>query len=656
MLSRSIVAALAACMLLLGSAATAPAKPAHHGKPAAHAMRAFPMVLPADMPMLNAGAASQPSPLSPTMGACVTLTNTNWINGTSAKLCGVESGYNKNVTVYPGIRYATAVRWQGPVVNLLSSVNLPSSFGSACPQTPTTNIPESSMSEDCLFLNVWTPPASITPPAGGFPVMVFIHGGAFMSGAGSLPTFDGTAFAANNHVILVTLNYRLGPLGFLYTSTLYPTDYGITATGNFGILDQQMAMKWVAQNISAFNGNPGHITLFGESAGAMSVGLHLHSIPGSSGYFRAAIMESNPVGLLYHDVLAGGVGPAATISNQFLYTLCTKLPLFHSCKNGVLGDAQTTTTNMVINAMKSFPGLGQADTDYVDGYISMRALPWQPVIDHSLIVSQPYQGYATGIAAKPVLFGVNQDEGVVFGALIASIFSEIRFSTPGASPDPTDYQNTINLSFGSYTVAPAIAAANSRYNGAAANDPPNYQPGANYYSSYGQAAANAVTDYDFAAGNIVMANQSSAAAVYAYYFDEAPLWDFYGTTDNNACGPKTSGGGGYVCHGAELPYVFNSLPNVAPVAPSQAELDLATAMNAAWAAFATSPGAPGYPFLGQYSGDPTGLVGGAVTLDDKNISILPDPPAPKTQSIDPNHVFGIWAGYYPLPPPTGTRH
>src|ERR1700759_2165586 len=216
MSSRSIAAALAACLLLLAPTAAAPAKSAHPAglTAAMRALGALPSVVPAEMPMLNAGAPQHANPLSPTQGACATLTNPTWVNGSSAKLCGGLSGYNGKVTVYPGIKYATAAGWTNPQPNQVSSTNLPPNFGPLCLQASKT-IPLAAMSEDCLYLNVWTPPSTSTPPAGGYPVMVFIHGGAFVSGGGSLPSYDGTAFAGNNNVILVTLNYRLGPLGFL---------------------------------------------------------------------------------------------------------------------------------------------------------------------------------------------------------------------------------------------------------------------------------------------------------------------------------------------------------------------------------------------------------------------------------------------------------
>src|SRR5713226_5163310 len=131
--------------------------------------------------------------------------------------------------------------------------------------------------EDCLNLNVWTP----DPSGGGLPVMVWIHGGAFMRGSGALPTYDGSRFARDG-VVCVTINYRLGADGFLYLGD------GIA---NLGLLDQIAALIWVQENIAAFGGDSDNVTIFGESAGAFSVSTLL-SMPRAWGLFRRVIAQS----------------------------------------------------------------------------------------------------------------------------------------------------------------------------------------------------------------------------------------------------------------------------------------------------------------------------------------------------------------------------
>ncbi|MBV4411375.1 carboxylesterase/lipase family protein [Enterobacteriaceae bacterium YMB-R22] len=140
-------------------------------------------------------------------------------------------------------------------------------------------------SEDCLYLNVWAPAARSTP----LPVMVWLHGGGFTLGAGSLPPYNGDALAARG-VVLVTLNYRLGHLGFFAHPALTGED-PLGQTCNFGLLDQIAALAWVRDNIAHFGGDPGNVTLFGESAGARSV-LSLLASPLAGGLFHKAIIQS----------------------------------------------------------------------------------------------------------------------------------------------------------------------------------------------------------------------------------------------------------------------------------------------------------------------------------------------------------------------------
>src|SRR3712207_215533 len=142
-----------------------------------------------------------------------------------------------------------------------------------------------SMSEDCLYLNIWTPGLD----GARRPVMVWIHGGAFVTGSGSTPWYDGTRFAARGDVVVVTLNYRLGAFGFLHLADLIGESF--VGSGNAGILDQAAALAWVRDNIAAFGGDPENVTIFGESAGAMSVGTLL-ALPAARGLFQRAILQS----------------------------------------------------------------------------------------------------------------------------------------------------------------------------------------------------------------------------------------------------------------------------------------------------------------------------------------------------------------------------
>ncbi|MBS1122893.1 MAG: pnbA, partial [Deltaproteobacteria bacterium] len=144
-------------------------------------------------------------------------------------------------------------------------------------------------SEDCLVVNVYSPGAD----GKHRPVVVWIHGGAFIMGSGSQPLYNGTSFALHHDVVVVTLNYRLGVLGFLYFGDLLGDAY---AEGNYALLDQIAALRWVRDNIAAFGGDPDAVTVMGESAGAVSVATLL-AMPAAQGLFHRAILQSGASGL-----------------------------------------------------------------------------------------------------------------------------------------------------------------------------------------------------------------------------------------------------------------------------------------------------------------------------------------------------------------------
>ena len=208
------------------------------------------------------------------------------ITGTTAD--GVRS--------FKGIPYAAApagdLRWKPPqAVAAWEGVRECNAYGPDCPQAP---YPQASLyysqprkqSEDCLYLNVWT---AATRAGEKRPVMVWIHGGALTRGSGATGVYDGAAFAKKG-VVLVTINYRLGPLGYLAHPEL-TAESPQHSSGNYGVLDQIAALKWVQKNIAAFGGDPSSVTIFGESAGSWSVNTLVAS-PLAKGLFHRAIGES----------------------------------------------------------------------------------------------------------------------------------------------------------------------------------------------------------------------------------------------------------------------------------------------------------------------------------------------------------------------------
>lgn len=215
----------------------------------------------------------------------------------NGSLSGITEG---STSVFKGIPYAAppvgSLRWRAPQPAENWEGTYPANkFAPACMQIPP---PEGSFSqvefypepeptsEDCLYLNVWTEAPSADDRR---PVMVWIHGGGFSQGSGSMPTFNGKAFAKKG-VVLVTINYRLGIFGlFAHPELTEETNY--KASGNYGLLDQVAALKWIQNNISAFGGDPGNVTIFGQSSGAGNVNKLLAS-PRTKGLFHRAILQS----------------------------------------------------------------------------------------------------------------------------------------------------------------------------------------------------------------------------------------------------------------------------------------------------------------------------------------------------------------------------
>jgi para-nitrobenzyl esterase len=203
-------------------------------------------------------------------------------------------GTNAAVRVFRGIPYAAPpvgnLRWREPQpVAHWDGVRMADQFGAMCTQpafrgAPNANPPK--MSEDCLFLNVWTAAASASDRR---PVMVWIHPGGYQTGSGSTPGFDGEALAKKG-VVLVTINYRLGVFGFFSHPEL-TKESEHHASGNYALMDQAAALRWVQKNIAGFGGDPQRVTVFGDSAGSSSI-ANLMGSPRAKGLFQRAVGES----------------------------------------------------------------------------------------------------------------------------------------------------------------------------------------------------------------------------------------------------------------------------------------------------------------------------------------------------------------------------
>ncbi len=224
----------------------------------------------------------------------------NEVIKTDAGLISGIKNESRDVIAYKGIPYAAAptgnLRWKAPQpASKWDGIKQCTAFAASAMQakpvpfmvyTEEFLAPPEPLSEDCLYLNVWT---GTKPSKEKRPVMVWIHGGAFTGGSGSVPIYDGEAMARKG-VVFVTINYRLGIFGFFAHPEL-TKESGYNASGNYGLLDQIAALKWVQQNISAFGGDPERVTIAGQSAGSVSVNCLVAS-PLAKGLFHRAIAES----------------------------------------------------------------------------------------------------------------------------------------------------------------------------------------------------------------------------------------------------------------------------------------------------------------------------------------------------------------------------
>ena len=243
------------------------------------------------------------------------------------------------------------------------------------------------ISEDCLYLNIWSPGTEGQKR----PVMVYIHGGAFTIGSASDPWYDGTSFATRHNIVVVSLNYRLGILGFVSLRDLTGADAGFTA--NCALLDQIAALRWVRDNIAAFGGDPAQVTVMGESAGAMSIGALL-GMPEAKGLFQRAILQSGAAG-------AGNL-TARPQAAQIAQALLTKLGL--------------ETSQLSTLAEVPFETLLQIQPELGQEFGGIRA--YSPVIDGETLPQHPLAMIAQGSAANvAILLGTNRDEWCLFAML-----------------------------------------------------------------------------------------------------------------------------------------------------------------------------------------------------------------------------------------------
>ena len=450
----------------------------------------------------------------------------------------VEGVAERGVQCFRGIPFARPpvgrLRFRPPEPGIpWSGVRPAAGYGPSAPQNASPleqlfgSAPVAWDEAECLTLNIWTPAAD----GARRPVMVWVHGGAFVGGSGATPWYDGTRFAAGHDVVVVTLNYRLGVFGFLHLEDAAGEPYA--GSGNVGILDQVAALRWVAENIAAFGGDPGNVTVFGESAGGMSVGTLL-GLPAARGLFRRAVLQSGAG----HNAVSRE--QAARVARDVLSHL------------GVDGDPAGRLAEVPPAALLE----AQAK---VAGANLRQGLAFQPVIDGGTLPALPVDSVRAGSASGvDVLVGTTRDEWHLFAAL------DPRLS----GLDESTLRDAIGELVPAGVAADALDVYRSGRSGA----------------SPAQVVSAMMTDRIFRIPAIRLAEAHAGAGgrAFMYLFSWAT---------------PAFGGRLGSCHALEIPFVFANLdrPGVPVFCGDEPPAGLAATMNAAWARFARGgdPGGPG---------------------------------------------------------------
>jgi para-nitrobenzyl esterase len=306
----------------------------------------------------------------------------------------VRGSERDGALAWKGIRYAEApiddLRWRAPVpVEPWRGVSLATEFGPAAPQISNPAIPlgpDVVKDEDCLSLNVWRPDFVPEP----LPVMVWIHGGAYTFGSSRQPLFDGTSFVSTGEVLMVTVNYRIGALGFLDLTSVATDEHPFDS--NLALRDVLLALRWVQENIAAFGGDPKRVTVFGESAGGGIV-TTLLTVPSATGLFHQAIVESSPVSSMYDS------RRSAKVARRMLDQL--EIGTGDLARLREIPAVDIVAAGMAVYAAVPLEEPG--------------TLAFAPVIDGDLVPEHPITVLSEGRGLPiPLVIGTNKDEAALF--------------------------------------------------------------------------------------------------------------------------------------------------------------------------------------------------------------------------------------------------
>jgi para-nitrobenzyl esterase len=490
----------------------------------------------------------------------------------------LEGRDERRVFVFRGIPYARppvgGLRFRAPErLPAWTGVRPATRFGHAAPQVGPANrlvrifigVADVSQSQDCLYLNVWTP----QPDTRRRPVMVWLHGGAFILGSGSTLLYDGARLAEEGNLVVVTLNYRLGALGYLNWRNLAPGAEAPEA--NLGLRDQIAALEWVRDHIESFGGDPENVTLFGESAGAMSVGTLLGT-PAARGLFHRAILQSGAA----HNV--SSPEQAAVTARRFFRELGVETPSWRLLEELPVGDVMRAQ-------LRTSTGLG-----LLDGI-----LPWQPSVDGDLLPEPALAAVRRGLSASiPLLVGSNRDEWRLF----------IVTDRQALSLDDAGLVRRIRHVLSAAGEAGGELATRAIQAYGLVAGPRGAQPLERWIAFQSDRV------FHYPAVRLADLQSQHSRQVYCYRFDWAPP----------LLGSRLG-----ACHGVEIPFVFGTLrhPLLRPLwGSTRGAYKLAGRVQRAWIEFARS-GDPNHDDLPEWTPH-TGEVRSAMGLGNE-CSLREDP-------------------------------
>ncbi|CAN8097632.1 unnamed protein product [Discula destructiva] len=472
------------------------------------------------------------------LGATLLPRASNQVTTSYGTLQGATSDLDSSVSVYKGIPFAAPpladLRWKAPKEpSSWTGVRDATVFGADCSQSyqpvglfasGNTNI-----SEDCLYMNIWSP--SNATSTSNLPVYLWIYGGRFVGGAGSVPTYDGSHLASQD-IVVVNFNYRMGAFGFLAHPELSAEEGAHNSSGNYGLLDQIQALDWVRAEIAAFGGNPDHITVGGQSAGSASA-LAMMYTPLNTGKLVGCIPES-------------GVRDPHDPETYGLATAHRDMPL-------ALTQGETFVTAMNVTTMEELRSLSEADL-----------LNYNGNMDPDILVGTVWENSTIGLVSQPPLWRPVVDGYVLPYGYGEALRNNAHSDIPILSGDNDGESSSSAMTLEEYEEGYAAVMLNATDLFFAAYPASNDSEATAQNAAFGH-DINRVSTWGWAKDWYAGGAQSD---VYMYYWNHAP--------------PNQTGG---AYHGSELWYVFGNLPTYYNYTWTAEDYEIQKIMGGYWVNF-----------------------------------------------------------------------